>query len=163
MTHRMAALVAAIRSSLATTIMVRLERPTSVSGVRQAAPVFSSPALSTFSDWNSLDVSTRAWFAVTWLPPALDPQLRELRERRVDLLLMRSSEAHTEDDLEAELLFHDAIRVVAGKRNKWQRRWKIDLSEFVDEPWIVTPPGSQPLMLLVEATRAVVRRARATR
>lgn len=92
--------------------------------------------------------------SVTWLPPAIDPQLRELRERRVDLLLMRSFETNAEDDLEAELLFHDAIRVAAGKRSKWQRRRKIDLSELVDEPWIVTPPGSEPFMLLAEAFQA---------
>jgi DNA-binding transcriptional LysR family regulator len=92
--------------------------------------------------------------SVTWLPPAIDPQLRELRERRVDLLLMRSFETNPEDDLEAELLFYDAIRIAAGKRSKWQRRRKIDLSELVDEPWIVTPPGSEPFMLLAEAFQA---------
>src|SRR5215204_2709778 len=41
--------------------------------------------------------------SVTWLPPAIVPQLRELRERRVDLLLMRSFEANAENDLQAEL------------------------------------------------------------
>jgi|SRR5215204_2694927 len=92
--------------------------------------------------------------SVTWLPPAIVPQLRELRERRVDLLLMRSFEANAENDLQAELLFHDAIRVAAGKRSKWHRRRKIDLSELVDEPWIVTPPGSEPFMLLAEAFQA---------
>jgi DNA-binding transcriptional LysR family regulator len=92
--------------------------------------------------------------SVTWLPPAIHAQLRELRERRVDLLLMRSFETNTEDDLEAELLFHDAIRVAAGKRSKWHRRRKIDLSELVDEPWIATPPESEPFMLLAEAFQA---------
>jgi DNA-binding transcriptional LysR family regulator len=92
--------------------------------------------------------------SVTWLPPAIHPQLRELRERRVDLLLMRSFETNAEHDLQAELLFHDAIRVAAGKRSKWQRRRKIELSELVDEPWIVTPPESEPFMLLAQAFEA---------
>jgi len=91
---------------------------------------------------------------VTWLPPAIRPQFRELRERRVDLLLMRSFETNTENDFESELLFHDSIRVAAGKRSKWHRRHKIELSELVNERWILTPPDSEPFMLLAEAFKA---------
>jgi DNA-binding transcriptional LysR family regulator len=91
---------------------------------------------------------------VMWLSPAIQPQFRELRERRIDLLLMRSFETNTEKDLESELLFHDSIRVAAGKRSKWHRRRKIELSELVNERWILTPPDSEPFMLLAEAFKA---------
>jgi DNA-binding transcriptional LysR family regulator len=40
---------------------------------------------------------------------------------------------------------------VTGRRSKWVRRRKIDLAELVDEPWIVTPPNSEPWSLLAEA------------
>jgi DNA-binding transcriptional LysR family regulator len=88
---------------------------------------------------------------VTWMPPALPQQFRELRERRVDLVLVRMFPSKVDDDLQAQILFYDPVRVVAGQRNKWARRQKIVLSELINEAWIVTPPGSEPWSLLAEA------------
>src|SRR5436190_19245388 len=54
---------------------------------------------------------------------------RELRERKVDLVLGRLA-GSVDDDIAAEILFHDRIVVVAGFQNKWGRRRKIELSEL---------------------------------
>ena len=90
-----------------------------------------------------------------WMPPAMPLQYRELRERRVDLILGRMIEPQADDDLQAEILFHDPVRVVVGNRSKWLRRRKIELSELVDEPWILTPPDSVPSSLVAEAFRSM--------
>lgn len=86
-----------------------------------------------------------------WMPPAIPLQIRELRERRVDMILARLLEIETEDDLHPEILFHDPVRVVAGQRSKWFRRRRIELSELLDESWILTPPDSLPSSLVGEA------------
>ncbi|HET9471623.1 MAG TPA: LysR family transcriptional regulator, partial [Usitatibacter sp.] len=64
------------------------------------------------------------------------PEYRELRERRVDLALARISGPLAQADLEAEILFEDPHRVVAGAGSAWARRRKIALADLADEPWI---------------------------
>jgi DNA-binding transcriptional LysR family regulator len=64
------------------------------------------------------------------------PEFRELRERRVDVVLARTSKSFAEEDLDVEVLFDDRHRVVAGARSAWARRRKITLDELVHEPWI---------------------------
>jgi DNA-binding transcriptional LysR family regulator len=54
-------------------------------------------------------------------------QLRELRERNVDLVLGRVIVPDTEEDMAIETLFDDPIVVVAGIQSPWQRRRRIDL------------------------------------
>jgi DNA-binding transcriptional LysR family regulator len=61
---------------------------------------------------------------------------RELRERRVDLALARTSRSFVEEDLDVEILFDERHRVVVGARSPWAHRRKITLAELVDEPWI---------------------------
>jgi molybdate transport repressor ModE-like protein len=86
-----------------------------------------------------------------WMPPAVSQQLRELRQRRVDLILARFLDSEADDDLNTEFLFHDPVRVVAGEGSKWLRRRRIELSELLDEPWILTPPDSLPSSQVREA------------
>jgi DNA-binding transcriptional LysR family regulator len=83
----------------------------------------------------------------------LAQQYGDLRDRKVDLVLARIPQA-VENDIEAEVLFHDRTYVVAGSRNKWARRRKIELAELVDEPWCLPPVGSLPGTIFVEALRA---------
>jgi DNA-binding transcriptional LysR family regulator len=90
-----------------------------------------------------------------WMPFHLQLQYRELRERRVDLILGRMIEPEADDDLQAEILFHDPVRIVAGHRSKWLRRRKIALSELVGQPWILPPPDSVPSSLVAEAFRSM--------
>jgi DNA-binding transcriptional LysR family regulator len=82
-------------------------------------------------------------------------QYHELRERRIDLFLGRLPNS-VEDDIAAEVLFHDRSVVVAGLRNKWtsRRRRKIDLAELADEPWSIPPPEMLVGSLIADAFRA---------
>lgn len=63
-------------------------------------------------------------------------ELRELRERTVDLALVRLSGPAADDDLDAEMLFDDPHRVVVGACSPWARRRRITLAELADESWI---------------------------
>jgi DNA-binding transcriptional LysR family regulator len=42
------------------------------------------------------------------------PEFRELRERKVDLVLARTAKSFADDDLDVEVLFADPHRVVVG-------------------------------------------------
>ena len=64
------------------------------------------------------------------------PEYRELRERRVDLALARISPPFYEEGLDAEVLFEDPHRVVAGAATAWARRRRISLAQLANEPWI---------------------------
>jgi DNA-binding transcriptional LysR family regulator len=68
-------------------------------------------------------------------------QYRDLRERKIDLLLGRMT-LPIQEDIHAEILFHDSIKIVAGPKNKWARHRKVELSELADEPWCLPPPES---------------------
>jgi DNA-binding transcriptional LysR family regulator len=84
-------------------------------------------------------------------PSILD--FRELRERKVDLMMGRIPRSVVEDDLDIEILFDDPHRVVVGVRSPWARRRKITLAELVNEPWIF--PSNQVIRTLItEAFKA---------
>ena len=77
-------------------------------------------------------------------------EFRELRERKVDLVLARMTGSVGEDDLDIEILFNDAHFVVAEARSPWARRRKVALAELVNEPWIF-PRGQVVGALIAEA------------
>lgn len=80
-------------------------------------------------------------------------EYRELRERKVDLVLARTPRSFVADDLDVEILFDETNRVVAGARSRWAARRKIALAELVNEPWIFMP--NQALSALIaEAFKA---------
>lgn len=81
-------------------------------------------------------------------------QYRELRERRVDLLLGRIFTPFGEDDLEVDILFDDQVVVVAGKQSPWARSRRIELADLADEPWILPPADSIAGTMAVEIFRA---------
>jgi len=62
-------------------------------------------------------------------------EFRELRERRIDFALARTTKQLAHDDLDCELLFDDPHRVVAGTNSPWARRRKIELADLVHERW----------------------------
>ena len=68
-------------------------------------------------------------------------QYRDLRERKIDLLLGRMT-LPIQEDIHAEILFYDSIKIVAGPKNRWARHRKVELSELADEPWCLPPPES---------------------
>jgi DNA-binding transcriptional LysR family regulator len=79
---------------------------------------------------------------------------KELRERRVEIGLVRMSGTSPDDDLDQEVLFEEPIVVVAGVDSPWTRRRKIRLAELVNEPWTWPTPGTIIDLLVVEAFRA---------
>jgi DNA-binding transcriptional LysR family regulator len=78
-------------------------------------------------------------------------QLRELRERKVELVVTRMLGAAPEPDMNVQILFHEQMFVVAGKRNKWNGRHKLELRDLVDEPWILAPLELMPESPFAEA------------
>jgi DNA-binding transcriptional LysR family regulator len=91
---------------------------------------------------------------------SLSPRdLRELRERRYDLILMRGwappAAYQSADDLNVTTLFDDQLAIVAGAKSKWAtRRRKLDLAELIDEPWIMQEPQTWNYQNLAEACHA---------
>jgi DNA-binding transcriptional LysR family regulator len=84
-------------------------------------------------------------------PLALD--IRALRDRNVDLMLGRIGPAFAEEDLHAEILYHDPLVVVAGTASKWARRRTLELADLMDERWILYPPNEMPGVFIEEAFR----------
>jgi DNA-binding transcriptional LysR family regulator len=89
---------------------------------------------------------------VTAQPATLE--FRELRERKVDLLLGRISPSLVDDDVDVETLFEDRLFVVAGARNPWSRRQRVDLAELMSERWLLLPANNVLSSLIAEAFEA---------
>jgi DNA-binding transcriptional LysR family regulator len=81
-------------------------------------------------------------------------QFKELRERNIDLLIVRPPRPFLEDDLLAETLFDEPFQAVASARSRWARRRHIELADLVDEPWVLPPYDSVPGSLILEIFRA---------
>lgn len=77
----------------------------------------------------------------------------ELRDRKVDLVLARTSGKLAESDLDAEMLFEDPHRVVVGASSPWARRRAVDLAQLVEEPWMF-PSGGVIRQLIADAFAA---------
>jgi DNA-binding transcriptional LysR family regulator len=79
---------------------------------------------------------------------------RLLRERKVDLIVARGLNPNVDEDLHAEALFEEQLFVVAGLKNPWVKKRKIELAELVAESWIIPPPDTVVGSLVVEAFRS---------
>ncbi|MBX3552055.1 MAG: LysR family transcriptional regulator [Pseudolabrys sp.] len=88
-------------------------------------------------------------------PPAIASA--GLYERKFDIVFARLSPAapDTQPDagLTVEYLFNDPLVIVSGPDHRWARRRKIALAELMDEPWILTPPGTWNDVCMTEACR----------
>jgi DNA-binding transcriptional LysR family regulator len=78
-------------------------------------------------------------------------QQRDLLERRVELAIMRVATTALDQDLEASILCHDRMWVVAGISNPWARRRKLALADLVNERWCLPPPDHPVGALVIEA------------
>ena len=78
----------------------------------------------------------------------------ELRERNLDFVISRMAVPGSGKDLKGETLFHDPLVVTTGQHNPWARRRNIELSDLVDEPWILPPPNVSIGPFVAEAFRA---------
>lgn len=83
----------------------------------------------------------------------LVPEFRPLRERAVDLVLGRAAEQHRDDELDAELLYHDRVFVAAGNKAPWTRRRNMALADLMEQPWLLFPENSWIDMRVSEAFR----------
>jgi DNA-binding transcriptional LysR family regulator len=78
-------------------------------------------------------------------------QQRDLLGRRVELAIMRIAAEKLDQDLEATVLCHDRMWVVAGMSNPWARRRKFALADLVNERWCLPPPDHPVGALIIEA------------
>jgi len=79
---------------------------------------------------------------------------RELRERKVDLLIVRRFGPIADKQLNFESLFQDTFVVAAGARSQWARRRKLQLVDLVREPWVLPPPESSMGAVAMEVFRS---------
>ena len=79
---------------------------------------------------------------------------RELSERKVDLLIVRSGGPVADERLDFEFLFEDRYVVAAGAKNRWARRRNIQLSELSKERWVLPPRESVIGSIITQAFRA---------
>ena len=76
---------------------------------------------------------------------------RLLSERGVDLLIALKLGPITDERLAFEFLFDDSCVVVASSQSPWARRRRVGLAELVNEPWVLSPPGSGISSIAMEA------------
>jgi len=81
-------------------------------------------------------------------------QMRDLRDRNVELVVARTVSGLPQPDMEAQILFYEQMFVVAGSRNKWIKRRKITLTDLLHEPWILAPLEIETGSPMVRAFRA---------
>jgi DNA-binding transcriptional LysR family regulator len=80
----------------------------------------------------------------------LASQFEKLRDRNVDLLIRSIPNPFLEEELVAENRYDERTVPVAGLHSRWARRRRIELSELVDEPWLVPPRDSVPRRIMAE-------------
>jgi DNA-binding transcriptional LysR family regulator len=79
---------------------------------------------------------------------------RALLDRRVDVAVVHVIEPIATEPLDAETLVLDPHVVVAGAHHPLTRRRGLKLSDLLDEPWAMPPPGSPYRSVVFEAFRA---------
>lgn len=80
---------------------------------------------------------------------------RELRERSIDLFLGRIPTEFAEDDLQLDTLFQDQVVIVAGRKSRWARARRVELSDLADARWILPAPETMPGLLAKDIFRAI--------
>jgi DNA-binding transcriptional LysR family regulator len=84
---------------------------------------------------------------------SISEQYRALRERKVDLIVGHIPPS-VDKDIETEVLLRDPVFVVAGLKNRWARRRKVELNQLADEPWVLPRPETLVASLFAEVFRA---------
>ena len=112
-------------------------------GSTEACAVGLTPAI--------IDRMSRKFPRVTFEVAVADPRTlyeRDLRGRRIDLLVGRRVSTDAADELQFTRLHHDRLCVVAGIGSPWAKRKSVTLAELVDERWCL-PPVAHPLGAMV--------------
>jgi DNA-binding transcriptional LysR family regulator len=69
--------------------------------------------------------------------------IRDLDERKLDLLILRKIGPFAEDRQSFEVLYDNPYFVVAGAKNPWARRRRVALAELFGELWVLPPLGNR--------------------
>ena len=80
-------------------------------------------------------------------------QRRELSQRRIEFAIGRMWAPASDRDFETETLYEQNFFVVAGKRNPWSRRSRIELSELLEGPWVMPSLAGVSGQLVAEIFR----------
>lgn len=91
---------------------------------------------------------------ITFCIETESPLYRQLRERNVELVINRMSGPMADEDLDAEILYHDTIVVVAAANSPWTRRRNVRLADLVNEPWVLAKPDAPTWSSLMKAFQA---------
>lgn len=78
---------------------------------------------------------------------------RELRDRRIDLVIGRVPTPFTDDDLDVDVMYDDQPVVVAGRQSKWAHSRNLRLADLGGESWILPPPDTMPGALAAQLFR----------
>jgi DNA-binding transcriptional LysR family regulator len=81
-------------------------------------------------------------------------EFKELRDRKVDLMIGRMAGPVRDDDLAADVLFKEPIVAVVGGSHPLARRRAIKLDELIEERWVLAPPNTAVRDLVGDAFRA---------
>jgi DNA-binding transcriptional LysR family regulator len=81
-------------------------------------------------------------------------EFKELRDRKVDLMIGRMAGPVRDDDLTADVLFKEPIVAVVGGSHPLARRRAIKLDELIEERWVLAPPNTAVRDLVGDAFRA---------
>jgi DNA-binding transcriptional LysR family regulator len=84
-------------------------------------------------------------------PPTL---CRMVRERQIDLAILRTSGSIYSEDLGSDALFEEPLFIIAGLDNPWSRRRKIDLTDLLDEPWALPELDNVASALIADGFRS---------
>jgi DNA-binding transcriptional LysR family regulator len=79
--------------------------------------------------------------------------LRELRERALDVVVVRGSAESAADDLAEETLYKAPLAVMADKRHPFAGRRRLELKDLMNERWALSPPDSYLGVMVVDIFR----------
>ena len=78
----------------------------------------------------------------------------ELDARNIDLLIVQKFDIFRDEHLDFEPLYNASYVVVAGAKSQWTRRRRLQLTELMNEPWVLPPPQSVFGTIIANAFRA---------
>jgi len=81
-------------------------------------------------------------------------QIRELRERKIDLLITRATGQLVEDDFHSEILFDEPFVFVVGAQSEFARKRRIALKDIIKSNWVLPSYDSAPGALIADVFRA---------
>jgi DNA-binding transcriptional LysR family regulator len=79
--------------------------------------------------------------------------LYSLKERQIDFLIAPRFGLFVDDQLGFETVYQDSYAVMAGIRNPWAGRRRVELTDLLDEPWALPPPETVLGAIAVDAFR----------